>query len=62
MKIHTLLDGRAVQILDVVRSGSQAYVTYIDGTGTGPLLNRVFSTSAFDSPTIVLSSSATWVA
>lgn len=58
MKINALLNGVQVQIVDVQRNGSQLYVTYINGSGNGALVNTVMSVSAMGSPDIVLSTSA----
>ena len=58
MKINALLNGAQVQIVDVVRSGSTVYVTYINGAGNGALVSTVFTTSAFGVPDVVLSTSA----
>lgn len=61
MKISAIINGSACQIVDIQRNGSQAYVTYINGSGNGPLVSTVFSTSAFGVPDIVLSTSATYL-
>lgn len=62
MRIQALVNGRQVTIVNIVRNGLTVYVDYIDSTGVGPggLVSTQFVSSG--SASIVLSTSAIWLA
>lgn len=63
MRIHALLNGRPVQIVNIERAGSQVHVVYIDSATISPggLVSTQMSVSAFGTPDIVISTSATFL-
>ncbi len=59
MSINAIINGDVVSVIDVFRSGSSAYVFYINASGA--LVSTTLPTTSSTDPSIVISTSAVYV-